>query len=122
VDDSKLVGRHLANMLAEFPSIKSLGQVSNSLEALDQIKALRPDVVILEVDLPAHNGFQILERIKREKLAPMVMVLTATPLDEYWESCREEAMADFFFDKTIGFGRVRQTFKQLLEKRVSSVH
>ena len=121
VDDSKLAGRHLAEMFAEFPEIEPLGQVGDGLQAVDCIKTLKPDVVILEVNLLAQNGFEILKHVKREKLVSIVMVLTATPFRECRESC-PEMMADFFFDKSVGFSRVRQTFKQLIEKRALSIH
>jgi len=121
VDDSALTGSHLAAMFSEFPEIEPLGQVVDGLKAVDKIKRLKPDVVILDVVLPARNGFEILHCVKRENLAPIVMVLTGMPFVEYQESC-PEALAVFFFDKYTGFGRVRQTFKQLIEAKLQCVH
>ncbi len=121
VDDSRLAGRHLAEMFSEFPEIELLGQVGDGFKAMDCINTVRPDVVILDVSLPARNGFDILKHVKQGNLASIVMVLTATPYTEYHERCAETT-ADFFFDKSLGFGRVRQTFKQLLEERSGTIH
>ncbi len=121
VDDSRLAGQHLAEMFSEFPEVELLGQVGDGFKAIESIKALTPDVVILEIDLPGGNGLEILKDVKRENLASIVMVLTATPFPEYQKSS-PGMVADFFFDKSIGFGRVRQTFKQLLEKSSRTVH
>lgn len=121
VDDSKVAGRHLAEMLSEFPEIELLGQVADGNEAVDRIRQQEPDVVILEVNLPSHDGFEVLKRVKQENAASIVMVLTGYPFLQYQERCGESG-ADFFFDKSIGFSVVRQTFKQLIERGSGTVH
>ena len=113
VDDSAIVGERLASMLSEFDEVVLLDQVKNGLEAVERIRTLKPDVVILDIGLPGRNGVEILEDIKREKLAPIVVILTNYPYPQYQQRCAE-AGADFFFDKSIEFDRVPQTFKQLI--------
>jgi DNA-binding NarL/FixJ family response regulator len=113
VDDSAIVGERLASILSEFEEVVLLDQVKDGLEALERIRTLKPDVVILDIGLPGRNGMEILEEVKREKLAPIVMILTNYPYPQYQQRC-VEAGADFFFDKSIEFDRVPQTFKQLI--------
>jgi len=113
VDDSAIVGERLASILSEFTEIELLDQVKDGLEAVERIRTLKPDVVILDIGLPGRNGIEVLRDIKREKMAPLVMILTNYPYPQYQERCAE-AGADFFFDKSIEFDRVSQTFKQLI--------
>jgi DNA-binding NarL/FixJ family response regulator len=113
VDDSAIVGERLASILSEFPEIELLEQVKDGLEALEYIRTLKPDVVILDIGLPGRNGMEILEEVKSEEPAPVVMILTNYPYPQYQQRCAE-AGADFFFDKSIEFDSVPQTFKQLI--------
>ena len=112
VDDSRLAGRHLEEMFSEFPDIDMLGQVRDGHKAMDCIKAVKPDVVILEPSLSAANGFEILRLVKEGNLASVVMVLTAIPFPEYQECC-PEMVADFFFDKSREFHRVREVLADM---------
>lgn len=113
VDDSAIVGERLASILSEFEEIELLDQVKDGLKAMERIRTLKPDVVILDIGLPGRNGMEILEDVKREKLAPIVMILTNYPYPQYQQRCAN-AGADFFFDKSIEFDSVPQTFKQLI--------
>ena len=113
VDDSAIVGERLALILSEFIEVELLDQVKNGIEAVERIRTLKPDVVILDIGLPGRNGMEILEEVKRQKPAPFVVILTNYPYPQYQQRCAE-AGADFFFDKSIEFDRVPQTIKQLI--------
>ena len=121
VDDSAIVGERIAVMLSEFTEIELLDQVKDGLKAVERIRALKPDVVSLDIGLPGRNGVEILEDVKREKLAPIVMILTNYPYPQYQQRCAE-AGADYFFDKSIEFDRVPQTFKQLIHGSSTSMN
>ncbi|HSB82262.1 MAG TPA: response regulator transcription factor [Candidatus Methylomirabilis sp.] len=113
VDDSAIVGERIAAMLSEFTEIELLDQVKDGLEAVERIRTLSPDVVILDIGLPGRNGIEVLGDVKREKLVPIVMILTNYPYPQYQQRC-VDAGADFFLDKSIEFDRVLQIFKQLI--------
>lgn len=119
MDDSEIVGKRIATMLSEFTEIELLDQVKDGLEAVERIRTLKPDAVILDIGLPGRSGIDILEDLKREKLAPLVIILTNYPYPQYQRRC-VEAGADFFFDKSIEFDRVPETFKQLIERNPRS--
>ena len=119
MDDSEIVGKRIAAMLSEFAEIELLDQVKDGVEAVERIRTLKPDAVILDIGLPGRTGIEVLQDIKREKLAPLVMILTNYPYPQYQRRC-VEAGADFFFDKSIEFDRVLETFKQLIERSSKS--
>ena len=78
VDDS-LTMRHLISaVLSADPEIEIVGTASDPLEARALIKAVNPDVLTLDVEMPNMNGLEFLEKIMRLRPMPVVMVSTLT--------------------------------------------
>jgi two-component system chemotaxis response regulator CheB len=78
VDDSPMIRSLLRSGLAQNPLIEVVGVASDGIEALAQIKALRPDVVTLDVEMPKMNGIAVLERVVGKAPVSFVMVSTLT--------------------------------------------
>ncbi|OQY19924.1 MAG: hypothetical protein B6I35_10980 [Anaerolineaceae bacterium 4572_32.2] len=74
VDDSALMRRLITDLLESDPGVKVAGTARDGLEALQQIDALHPDVVTLDVRMPRMSGLEALERIMREMPLPVVML------------------------------------------------
>jgi DNA-binding NarL/FixJ family response regulator len=102
-------------MLSELPGVEITGYAQDVPEALTSIKALKPDVVILDIRMPGGSGVDVLQDIKQEEKTPMVIVLTNYPYPQYRKKCMELG-ADFFFDKSAEFEKVTAIFKQLTEQ------
>jgi DNA-binding NarL/FixJ family response regulator len=115
-DDSVLVRERLQAQLAEMDGIELVGQSSNALEAIEAIRQLRPDVVILDIRMPGGNGIQVLEAVKQGDAPPVVSMLTAFAYPQYRTKC-QAAGADYFFDKTTEFDDVLKVLEQLLRAR-----
>lgn len=78
VDDSATMRGLIAATLASEPGIEVVGQAQDPLQAREAIKALDPDVVTLDVEMPNMNGLDFLERLMRLRPTPVVMVSTLT--------------------------------------------
>lgn len=78
VDDSSLMRRLISRLLEEDKDIKVIGTAADGLEALQQIKALRPDVVTLDVEMPKLDGIATLRRMMVECPTPAVMLSAHT--------------------------------------------
>ena len=78
VDDSATMRRLIAATLRRDPEIEVVGEASSATEARDAIKALHPDVLTLDIEMPAMNGLDFLEKIMRLRPMPVVMVSTLT--------------------------------------------
>jgi two-component system, chemotaxis family, protein-glutamate methylesterase/glutaminase len=78
VDDSALIRQMLTSLLSADPEIEVIGAACDPYEARDKIKALDPDVITLDVEMPNMNGIAFLERLMRLKPLPVVMVSTLT--------------------------------------------
>lgn len=78
VDDSPTMRGLLTVVLDSDPEIQVVGQASTAMEARTAIKALNPDVVTLDIEMPEMNGLDFLEKIMRLRPMPVIMVSTLT--------------------------------------------
>ncbi|MET3927973.1 chemotaxis response regulator protein-glutamate methylesterase [Devosia sp. 2618] len=78
VDDSALIREVLTRMLMRDNDIDVVGTATDPIEAREKIKALNPDVVTLDIEMPNMNGLQFLDRLMRLRPTPVVMVSTLT--------------------------------------------
>lgn len=78
VDDSALIRLTLNRYLKQFPDIEVVGQASNGQEMLALVKTVRPDVVVLDVEMPVMNGIEALERLMRSCPLPVIMLSNLT--------------------------------------------
>jgi len=111
-DDSPLVREHLVTMLDELAGVEIVGQAENVAEAISGIRNLQPDIVILDVRMPEGSGIDVLQNIKQDEVAPMVIILTNYPYPAYRQKCLQ-AGADFFLDKSTEFDQLPQLFERL---------
>jgi two-component system chemotaxis response regulator CheB len=78
VDDSALVRRMLTEMLSSDPGITVLGTANDAYDAREKIKALNPDVLTLDVEMPRMDGLTFLRNLMRLRPMPVVMVSSLT--------------------------------------------
>ena len=78
VDDSATMRSLIAAALRRDPGIEVVGQATCAAEARQAIKTLNPDVITLDIEMPAMNGLEFLEKIMRLRPMPVVMVSTLT--------------------------------------------
>ena len=114
-DDSALVCERIIGMLTELPEIEIAGQARDVHEAIESINKSKPDVVILDIRMPGGSGIEVLKNIKKDKSAPLVIMLTNYPYPQYRKKCIDEG-ADFFFDKSTEFGKLVEVLKKLFQE------
>jgi two-component system chemotaxis response regulator CheB len=78
VDDSSTMRGLIAAALTRDPEIEVIGEAEDPLKARQAIKALNPDVVTLDVEMPNMSGLDFLEKIMRLRPMPVIMVSTLT--------------------------------------------
>ena len=105
VDDSPLVRERLINMISEIPTAEVVGQADIAFGASNTIRKLRPAVVVLDISMPGGSGLHLLEEIKQNDSAPLVIVLTNFAEEPYKQKCFQLG-ADYFLDKSTEFEKV----------------
>ncbi|HXN09692.1 MAG TPA: response regulator, partial [Steroidobacteraceae bacterium] len=78
VDDSALVRQMLSEILNAAPDIEVVGTAGDALIARERIKALNPDVLTLDVEMPRMDGITFLSNLMRLRPMPVVMVSSLT--------------------------------------------
>src|SRR6266851_9548761 len=78
VDDSAVMRQLLTEILCTDPGIEVVGTAPDPYVARDKIKALHPDVLTLDVEMPRMDGLAFLERLMRARPMPVVMVSSLT--------------------------------------------
>jgi two-component system chemotaxis response regulator CheB len=78
VDDSALMRQVLTTLLSKDPDIEVIGSAPDPFIAREKIKALNPDVITLDVEMPKMDGLTFLEKLMRGHPMPVVMVSSLT--------------------------------------------
>ncbi len=86
-EDEAIIRLDLAEMLAE-AGYDVVGQASNGEQVVDLVRALRPDLVIMDVKMPVLDGISAAEQLSRDRICPVVM-LTAFSQAELVERARD---------------------------------
>jgi len=115
-DDSQVMRERLIEMLSELPEIEIVGQAEDGIQATNLIEKLNPDVVILDIRMPKGSGIDVLQKIKKNNPATIVIMLTNYPYPQYQKKCMK-AGADYFFDKSTEFEKVTEALKELILSR-----
>ena len=76
VDDEPIARRILRDELSCFPDVEVLGEAENGAEAVRQIARLRPDLVLLDLQMPGLGGFEVIDRLPPGAL-PVIIIVTA---------------------------------------------
>jgi DNA-binding NarL/FixJ family response regulator len=76
-DDQTLFRAGLARILARDPRLEVVAQAKNGSEAVEETLALRPDVVLMDLQMPGLNGVEAVKRLHQDAPAVRVLVLSA---------------------------------------------
>lgn len=109
VEDSETMREILRIMLSEFHDVRIVGYAEDEAGAIENINALLPDVVLLDLNLLSGSGIAVLKNIKKHHAEIKVIVLTNCTDELYVDACKR-ANADYFFDKSFQFMQVRELF------------
>jgi DNA-binding NarL/FixJ family response regulator len=118
-DDSEVFVQRLLRALGEIGGVEIVAQARTGAEALEAIRNLHPEVVILDIRMPEGSGIDVLESLKREKMATITIVLTNFAFPQYRKKCLQLG-ARFFFDKSAEFAKVGEALKGLVHRTSGS--
>ena len=74
VDDSAFMRKTITGLLSTDPGIQVIGEAADGLEAIEKVKALHPDIITMDIEMPRMNGLDALKTLMREMPLPVIMV------------------------------------------------
>src|SRR5262249_14406333 len=92
VDDEPLARRNLRVLLKGDPEIELVKECGSGGEAVTSIRALNPDLVFLDVQMPEMNGFEALEKLAG---LPLPVIIFVTAYDQYALKAFEVSALDY---------------------------
>ena len=83
VDDESLARQRLLKMVGDIDGYTVVGEARNGNEAVDQFRALKPDVILLDVRMPGMDGMEAAQIIADEDPEDKCSIIFTTAYDEY---------------------------------------
>jgi two-component system chemotaxis response regulator CheB len=121
VDDSALMRQVLTTLLSADPEIEVVGTAPDPHVARERIKALNPDVVTLDVEMPHMDGLTFLRKIMTLRPTPVVMVSTLTQAGaEVTLEALEIGAVDFVAKPTVDLATAKAGLATELQTKVKA--
>lgn len=111
VDDEPPARARLKRMLLELPGVEQVGEAASAAEALRVVEAERPDVLLLDVQMPGGDGFSLLPLLQHQ---PAVVFTTA--YDQYAVQAFEASAVDYLL-KPFRAERLAAAFERVRDQR-----
>jgi DNA-binding NarL/FixJ family response regulator len=110
-DDQELVRAGFRAILEVEDDLNVVGEAADGNVAVAEARALRPDVVLMDVRMPGMDGIEATRRLLREGDAPHVLMLTTFDLDEYVYEAMKAGASGFLLkdaprDQLVGAVRI----------------
>lgn len=113
-DDESLAREEIAYLLHEVDGIDIVGEATNGVDAFHLIETTRPDLALLDIEMPGLDGFQLVREIRAMEHAPRVVFVTA--YDRYALQAFEVNALDYLM-KPVSRPRLQQTIDKVRAAR-----
>jgi len=111
-DDERPARAFLRNLLADFEDVEIVGEAENGAEAVELIEKMRPDLALLDLNMPEVGGLEAVKMI-RKNILPLIAFVTA--YDEFAVQAFEVNAVDYLL-KPVERARLRETLNRAHER------
>jgi two-component system, LytTR family, response regulator len=113
VDDEPLARQRIARYLREYKVEFEIAEADNGLEAVERIRAFQPEIILLDVEMPGLNGFEVLQQFENRPFH----VIFQTAFDQFAIRAFEENACDYLL-KPYTAGRLHESLLRVLQRMV----
>ena len=118
-DDSSLFVGRLTELLRDVPGVELAGQAGDVSESVRCIQQMKPDAVILDLQMPGGSGLDVLRAIRPDHPGLYILICTNYPYPQYRKECLS-AGANHFLDKSAEFEKIPAILRQFLKNSAKS--
>ena len=111
-DDERPAREFLKNILREFTDVELIGEAENGAEAIEIIKQKKPDLALLDLQMPEITGLEVVKLLRKTQM-PLVAFVTA--YDEYAVQAFDVGAVDYLL-KPVEKARLRETLHRAHER------
>lgn len=81
VDDSFLMRRILRNIVEKDPGMQVVGEAGDGVQALEKLPSAKPDLILLDIEMPNMDGIEFLRRARLASSAKVIVISSVARLD-----------------------------------------
>jgi len=111
-DDERPAREYLKRLLSELEGVDTVGEAENGTEALEAIRTLKPDLALLDLQMPEMSGIEVVRQLRKTQM-PLVAFVTA--FDDYAVQAFELNAVDYLL-KPVEPDRLRETVDRARER------
>jgi two-component system response regulator DesR len=94
-EDQAMVAGALAALLGNQPDIDVVGTAHDGREALTAVRALKPDLLLTDIEMPGLSGLELAAAVRLEQVPPKVVILTTFARQGYLRRALEAGVAGY---------------------------
>lgn len=94
-DDHPLFREGLRAILRDHPGVEVVGEARNGIEAIAQVRALGPDVTLMDIDMPELSGLEATRRIGEARLPGRILILSLYDDEDLIAGCLDAGAAGY---------------------------
>ncbi len=106
-DDHPLVQKALRDVIAEIQSMKIIGVASDGAQALHLIGTAKPDIAIVDIDMPLMDGLDVVRSVKKQNLNTRIVLLTFHKEMQLFKKAEALGVSGYLL-KEFGLGEIKQ--------------
>ena len=100
VDDHAVVRKGIQNLLEDEANIEIVGEASDGIEALEKVKILKPNIVLLDLTMPKMSGFEVAKTISEKYSAVKTLIFSMHNNPEYMVTSVENGAMGYLLKDT----------------------
>lgn len=114
VEDQPHILKNLVKVLGAYPELELVGTAQDGEQAVEEIVRVRPQLVLLDLELPSLHGIEVTQRVKRR--APEVEILILTSFEDEQKVYEAiQAGASGYLVKRVGPEKIRSAIQEVMQ-------
>jgi len=117
VDDHAAVRNALRGLIEAEPGLECVGEAANGLLAMEAVRTLQPDLMLLDINMPERNGLEVLRLLRFDKNNVLIVILS-NHTDVHYVDAAMRLGANAFVRKDSGFEVLLEAIQTILTGEV----